>query len=329
MYKYLYSSVHLNYLVIQPHLVPDVGEKQKLFPISTVSEATGVPTVTLRAWERRYDFLEPERTEKGHRLYSVDHIDLIRRVTALIDSGVPVGRVSTLLKSEAKASEPFTAGELWRDAENEVFETICAFDEARLDHLFDELLARFSIASITEKLIVPLLKRLGLSWQQRVTGVAEEHFFSLYIRNKLGAWWQQGARSIAGRRLVAACMPGEQHEYGLLLFALAARARGMDLILLGANMPLDELPRVVEKTRAAGVVLSSIYPPDAKLISEKLAALVVSLDKPLFVGGSGVAMLQDEMQSAGVVCVGDEFVTAVEGIHKYLAAKPKGVNAGE
>ena len=39
-----------------------------LLPIRTVSILTGVHSVTLRAWERRYGLITPQRTPKGHRL---------------------------------------------------------------------------------------------------------------------------------------------------------------------------------------------------------------------------------------------------------------------
>ena len=70
-------------------------------PIRTLSALTGVNPVTLRAWERRYGLLRPLRSDKGHRLYTHTHVDQIRRVLALLDRGVPVGRVRELLEAEA------------------------------------------------------------------------------------------------------------------------------------------------------------------------------------------------------------------------------------
>ncbi len=60
-----------------------------LYPIRTVSRLTGVPPVTLRAWERRYRLLTPTRTEKGHRLYTEADIERVRQVLALMDRGNP------------------------------------------------------------------------------------------------------------------------------------------------------------------------------------------------------------------------------------------------
>ena len=57
------------------------------FPIRTISEQTGVPTTTLRAWERRYGLLKPSRTAKGHRLYTHQDIELVKSVVSLLKQG--------------------------------------------------------------------------------------------------------------------------------------------------------------------------------------------------------------------------------------------------
>ena len=305
--------------------LPDVGDGQNLFPISTVSEATGVPPVTLRAWERRYDFLTPRRTAKGHRLYSLEQIDLIRRVTTLIDSGVPVGRVGDLIRLETAGEEELASqGDTWEVARDEMLAAVCRFDERGLDRIYERLLTRFSDAKVTEQLIIPMLRRLGASWQRGETGVAEEHFFSLYIRNKLGARWHHSEKAIAGRPLVVACMPGERHEYGLLFFALIARARGFDPVLLGAAMPLEELDKVVNQTRAAGVVISSTIQPGWQVVERDLRQLCRVVDVPVFVGGAGTLGMEQTLEAAGARPVGAELVAGVETVYRTLAAEPQG-----
>ena len=303
--------------------LPDVQEEQNLFPISTVSRATGVPTVTLRAWERRYDFLRPRRTPKGHRLYSMEQVDLIRRVTALIESGIPVGRVGDMIRQERMISAEPALGnsDSWQIAMEEMIEAVRGFDEKRLDQVYERQLSRFSDARVTENLVIPMLRKLGDSWKRGDTGVAEEHFFSLYIRNKLGSRWHHGDRPLAGRRLVVACMPGERHEYGLLFFALIARARGFDPVLLGADMPLVELHKVVERTRAAALVISSTIVPGWQLVERDLRQLARETEVPVFVGGAGTAGMAQTLESVGAVPAGADLIPGVEKIFAHLTGE--------
>ncbi len=299
-------------------LIVEVGDKKELFPISVVSEATGVPTVTLRAWERRYGFLVPHRTPKGHRLFSVEHIALIRRVTALLETGIPVSRVGDLLKLEEQEPELAVSDDNWERIRARMLDAINDFDEQRLDQLYNDALGAFPTSLVTEQLIIPLLRMVGNNWESGINGVAEEHFFGLYIRNKLGSRWHHAQPAIRGRRIVAACMPGERHEYGLLLFALVARSRGFDLVLLGADMPLQEIPKVVSRTRAAAVVISSTLQPGWQLIERDLRHMVRGVECPVFVGGAGTVSLDAGLAGVGARPVGADLVKGVEEIHRYL-----------
>lgn len=71
------------------------------FSIRTVSALTGLSTVTLRAWERRYGLLRPLRSPSGHRLYTHAHVEAVRRVLAPVERGIPVSRVRQVLDAEA------------------------------------------------------------------------------------------------------------------------------------------------------------------------------------------------------------------------------------
>ena len=109
-------------------------------PIRTIAALTGVRAVTLRAWERRYGLVRPARTPKGHRLYSAQHVERIRRVLALVERGVPIGRVRELIDSEP-VPESASAGDRWRDAIEQMSAAIARFDELELDRIYDEAAA--------------------------------------------------------------------------------------------------------------------------------------------------------------------------------------------
>ena len=68
-------------------------------PIREVARQTGVNAVTLRAWERRYGLIVPQRTPKGHRLFSHDHVQRIHTILTWLNRGVPVSQVKNLIDS--------------------------------------------------------------------------------------------------------------------------------------------------------------------------------------------------------------------------------------
>ena len=302
--------------MVSKGVLSEPGSEQNKYSISKVSELTGVPSVTLRAWERRYSFLEPFRTPSGHRLYNDQQIALIQKATSLIDSGLSVSRVSDLLAAEQHNNPD--EGRDWQGFRQQMLDAVRAFDEFRLDQIYENLLAQFSDVNVTREVIIPLMQQIGTAWENGDIGVAEEHFFSLYIRNKLGSRWHHGNYSSLGKKLVIACMPEERHEYGLLFFALLARARGFAPILLGADMPLTELARVVSKTEAAAVVLCNTQAADPKIVEGELKTLCREVPVPVFIGGVGVLQLEKNLNAVGAIPVGSELSAGVGIIFDHL-----------
>jgi methylmalonyl-CoA mutase cobalamin-binding subunit len=148
--------------------------------------------------------------------------------------------------------------------------------------------------------------------------VAEEHFFGFYLRNKLGARFHHRSRNQSGPKLLLACLPGDLHEVGLLLFALDASDLGFQTVLLGANMPIRELPAAVKKTGCDALVLSGVVEPEGGVISDDLPWLVEQLTVPVFVGGNIAAKNFDQLRKSGVHAIGADIEMGLKQISKHL-----------
>jgi methylmalonyl-CoA mutase cobalamin-binding subunit len=127
----------------------------------------------------------------------------------------------------------------------------------------------------------------------------------MYLRSKLGARLQHRMRFAEGPRIIASCAPGEQHEIGLLLFALQAHAAGLQTVLLGADTPLDEIVIARQRSAARAVVLSSSMQPAEGFLSGELPRLVREAGCPVFVGGDTALSRRREISAAGAtpLCV--------------------------
>lgn len=291
-----------------------------LFPIRTVSELTGVNAITLRAWETRYGLIEPIRKASGHRLYTQEHIDLINRVVGLLDRGMRIGQINaeTLSGVSVESDLADDRQNHWQSYINGMIAAVICFDEAGLERIYGEALSHYPVRVVTEKLLTPLLVELGERWETKKGSVAEEHFFGFYLRNKLGARFHHRPQSQTGPRLMLACLPGDLHEIGLLLFALEACDHGFQTVLLGANMPLDELPAAVSKTKSEALVLSGVIEPRRSVIEEQLPRLVKRLSIPVFFGGSIAATHFDSLKKSGVHLIGKDIEMGIKQIAKTL-----------
>ena len=291
-----------------------------LFPISAVAKQTGINAVTLRAWERRYGLINPTRTPSGHRLYTGSDIEKIKLILQLLDEGVAISRVKEALRiaHDGESAPAFDTDSGWRRHRQAMLRAVADFDEANLERLYNEVMSLYPVDVVTRRLLLPLLDLLGERWQEMKTGIAEEHFFSVFMRNKLGARFHHRNTQNSGPLLVAACLPGEQHEFGLLLFALAAHARGYRLILLGADMPLAPLAEVVRRTACQGIVLSGSVACDGPVIQEDLDELCRTTKIPVLVGGASSKHCRRHIEAAGAVILGEDLTAGMQTLSRCI-----------
>jgi DNA-binding transcriptional MerR regulator len=291
------------------------------FPIRVLSELTGVPATTLRAWERRYGLLKPKRTPKGHRLYDGADLETVRQVVQLLEANHPISRAAKILRDEAPQTDGAdTASSIWSGLRKRMRRAIEAFDDNRLDALYNEALAVYPIDIVTLNLLRPLLEQLGERWQGRESGIAEEHFFTAYLRNKIGARLHHASARTQGQRLLLACLPGEHHELGILLFGLSAVARGYRLLHLGANLPLAQVAQVAGAADIRGVLLSGTTLDLSAQLQMALAALAADLTIPLMIGGTLSDRHQEKLSSLGVLPLGSAYGGALERLEQVIPA---------
>jgi DNA-binding transcriptional MerR regulator len=292
--------------------MPESQRKEKstvpagLLPIRTVASLTGVNPVTLRAWERRYNLITPHRTPKGHRLYTRDNVELIKQILELLDQGISISQVKPLLDqtpAEVTATPAAEPGEAWRSYQQAMLKAIEAFDEHALDGAYNDALSLYPVDVISQRLTTPLLRILGEHWKDTDTGIAQEHFFTVYLRNKLGARIHHINLRANGPLLLLACLPGEFHEIGLLFFSLVCADSGFRVLLLGANTPLEQLPGVLDKRNCSGIVLSCTSRPSRGVLDNDLPELVNKASAPVFIGGGCATRYREKIEAAGAICL--------------------------
>ncbi len=263
--------------------------------IGELSRRTGVGVDTLRAWERRYGLLRPERSPGGFRLYSPADERRVRAMRELIAGGVATGEAARSLL-DAEAAEPGAGASVdgsgapapatVAPAAGELAEALATLDDARANAILDRAGAALSLDALLADVMLAAMREIGRRWASGEVGIGEEHFASNLIRARLVALargWGAGTGPLA----VLACPPGEQHDLGLIAFGLALRARGWRIAYLGQDTPIESAAQTAERLDARLVVLAAatadaLRPHVAEL--RGLAGLVA-----LRLGGPGAA----------------------------------------
>lgn len=250
--------------------------------IGELARRTRVSPDVLRAWERRYGLLQPERSDGGYRLYSSTDEDRVQAMVRHLDAGIPAGEAARLVLEEREqpgVESPWLPGLF-----AELREALDRFDEAGTQAALDKLIATLSLEAAAREVILPYLRELGERWERGEVSVAQEHFAAIVLRARLlglARGWDRGI----GPRAVLACAPGERHELGLIVFGLLLRQHGWRITYLGADTPLDTLAAVAQQLSPAAVVLVALAPDGLKAFREPLTRLARSTR--LLLGGAG------------------------------------------
>ena len=251
--------------------------------IGELSRRTGVSPELLRAWEQRYGLLRPSRSTGGFRLYSSADEARVRRTSALIAEGVSAAEAARMAASDEATSQQ--AGRpLVADLADRLQQALDGFDGAAAQDALDHLFAAVSLEFAITDVLIPYLHDLGERWASGTATVAQEHFASNLIRARLlGLMQDWGAGGTATS--VAACLPGEAHDLGLVMLSLLLARRGWQVTFLGSDTPFDSLESAVETLRPSVVVLATydaaVFAANAQAIARLAATTRVAVLAPV------------------------------------------------
>ncbi|MCG9726596.1 MerR family transcriptional regulator [Vibrio brasiliensis] len=138
----------------------DCEEKQ--YAIREVSQITGVKPVTLRAWQRRYNLIQPHRTEKGHRIYTERHVALIGEIQSWLSKGVPIGKVKNVLEvnDSSEVNELPLAAQLTEVPR--LLEALVALNQTKADSIIGMVLKEYPLDIVEQQFIQPVEKALSM-----------------------------------------------------------------------------------------------------------------------------------------------------------------------
>ena len=234
--------------------MPYSGYDDPRWRIKEFAARTGVPEVTLRAWERRYDLLAPARSPNGYRLYGPTDERRVIAMQAHLERGVSAAQAAELARSERDlpADVPTDPAAL----RTRLLAAVERFDAHEVDAM---VLGAFALGATDAvvTVILPVLRAIGSSWERGVLTVGHEHFATHLIERRLleyAARWNEGGDRLA----LLACPSGERHTLGLMCFGIVLSERGWRVAFLGADTPITHIRQAADALAPASIVVSAV-----------------------------------------------------------------------
>lgn len=220
------------------------------FSIKDLENFSGIKAHTIRIWEKRYNLLEPERTDTNIRMYSLENLQKLLNISYLNTNGYKISKIASLKNDEIQATvnEISKKSNVQNPAINELKLAMLNFDQEKFYNTYKDLKSEKSFTEIFYDIFIPLLSEIGTLWQTDIITPAHEHFITTLIRQKIilnTELIQTDYKPVSNKTFVLYLPENEIHELGLMFINYELVSNGFHSIFLGQSVPIDNLVDLV------------------------------------------------------------------------------------
>lgn len=301
--------------------------------IAAVERDTGLSKDTLRVWERRYGFPQPDRDQFGERVYPFDQVDKLRVLRRLMDAGHRPGKVIQLpiQQLQALAAETTAAAVMPRslrdaNAEHEdlkrYLETVKAHDVELLRRALSQAQLRVGMERFVTEIVSPLTRMVADAWARGYLEVFEERLYTesiqVVLRSAIGTIPQPARRP----RILLTTIPQEPHGLGLLMAEVILALEGCHCVSLGVQTPLWDIVLASSARRADVVALSFSAVVNPNQVVDSLLELRQNLPLGTEIWAGGNCPILQRRPPANVIVL-SELIEIQQAIYRWREAHPE------
>lgn len=282
-----------------------------MYSIKAVAQATGLTVETLRAWERRYGVVVPNRDASGRRVYRPEDVLHLRRLREATERGHPIGRLASLSDDGLTALLDESSDRRARATSNAFVERILEaaqrYRTAECEQALTLAIAMLPPPQLVTGVLQPLLREVGERWHRGELAISQERLVSTIVRRHVALMLDTYDRTAHRAAIVFATLPDERHELGLLISAMMCASRGFKTHYLGPDLPPAEIARFAREVQAAIVALSVVLQERAAEVPAQVVELVAHLPEgtAVWLGGSATRDLPRDRLPARCVVLAD------------------------
>lgn len=216
------------------------------FSIKDLENLSGIKAHTIRIWEKRYNLLQPNRTDTNIRNYSLSSLQKLLNISYLNNNGVKISKIANLTDDEIqnKVKEIAFNFNTEDHAISSLKMAMINFDAAIFNTTYNQLIESKTFSDVFYSVFLPLLNHIGLLWQTDTITPAHEHFVSTLIKQKILIHIEglPLVESNASNKTFVLFLPeNEIHDIGLLFIHYQLRSKGYHSIFLGESVPMENL----------------------------------------------------------------------------------------
>jgi DNA-binding transcriptional MerR regulator len=263
-------------------MINNTGDVKSVFSIKDLENLSGIKAHTIRIWEKRYNVLEPMRTDTNIRLYDLASLQKLLNITLLHDFGYKISKIASYPQEHIPVMVREIISE--KSAKNHAISAfkmaMMNFDQELFFTTYAQLLSEKSFKEVFYEVFIPLMTEMGLLWQAETITPAHEHFISYLIKQKLliNTEKLQVMKPTKTNTVFVLSLPmNEMHELGLMYLNYETLLHGYKSIYLGESVPIQSLADLKNHFESIVFVSYLTVQPDKDSINDYVGQMIQEL----------------------------------------------------
>tara|TARA_Y100001978_G_scaffold109526_1_gene97752 strand:+ start:2150 stop:3016 length:867 start_codon:yes stop_codon:yes gene_type:complete len=282
------------------------------YKIKDLENLTGIKCHTIRIWEKRYNILEPSRTETKIRTYSDDELTHLLTVSMLNRNGIKISKIAKLSQEDMnKLLWDIKVNKETEFSMDKLIMALISLDENLFNKTLQNLIDTEGLETTFTHHLIPFLDRIGIMWLIGSINPAQEHLISNLIRQKvISEIDKQIVPDDQSNPVVVYLPEHEWHEISLLFYQFLLREKGIRTAYLGQSLPYTALQECIEKLKPKAILSSWLTAVDSKFVVNYFKRIRKDYpDLRVFAGGAQVKSNAEVLSS---------YITVVQDIDEVI-----------
>ncbi len=271
-----------------------------IYSIKDLERITGIKAHTIRIWEKRYNIIDPNRSESNIRSYCDEDLKKLLNISILNRTGFKISSISKFTSAQIneKILDVLKPDSDYKSQIEALIISMIELCEVRFENIINQSITNFGFEDTLFNIVFPFFEKVGLLWQLGTICPVQEHFISNLIRIKLSVAIDSLpiVSNTLAKRIFLFLPEWELHELGLLTYYYLARKQGFKVFYFGQKVPLSDLLDIENIAKPDMLVTFFVCAKSKTEILDYLEKLnAIFSNRPILISGGQAANIISEI----------------------------------
>ncbi|KFN02021.1 MerR family transcriptional regulator [Bacillus clarus] len=265
------------------------------YNIKAVSNMIGIQPSTLRAWERRYHIIAPKRNHAGHRLYTEEHIRVLKWLMDKVNEGITIGQAVQLLEGNRLQNYETKEADFGKEAVlvDDILQYLLKFDEIKTSVLLNEAFSIYSAEKVITNIFLQVANRLADLGKNNEITMMQVRYAESFLQSRLGMIYHNAHVHASLPKVLA--LSSDVSTLHVFILTTYVRLKGYQALYIGTSLEETDIHETIEQLKPKYLFISSQKEQKLEEIMNLIEKLQMKNEK-LYIGFLGFVGQSDQLK---------------------------------